>query len=144
MKNKTLNALEKLNQLKRLGMLEKQQALAEMQTKLQVLNRKIKDIAQTRSQEIECSRDDNQSRLTLQTYLDGLRMQENALKKQLYDLADFMIPVQESVRESFREVKSLEIAAENLHTRLQQELDKKEQAFLDEISLMRKNGNKDD
>jgi flagellar FliJ protein len=135
MKNKTVKSLGMLSKLRRLELTEKQQALAQMQAKLQALNQKVKDIVKARHDEIECTRHDNLSRLTLQIYLDGLITKENALKKQIYSLADFMIPVQESVRESFRQVKSLEIAKENLENKIRQEQDKAEQAFLDEISL---------
>lgn len=143
MKNKTLKALDRLGQIKRLHMLEKQKTLAEMQAKLKQLHQKIKDIAATKALEIESCRHDYTSRITLQKYLDGLEIQEKHLKKQLFHLVDFMIPVQESVREAFREVKSLEIAAENLQTEIRQESDKKEQQQLDELSLISKNGNQE-
>lgn len=138
MKHKTVKSLRLLSKLRRLEMLEKQQALAEMQAKLQTLNQKVKDIAKLREDEIECCRTDPASGVHLQNYLESLRIKENVLKRQIYTLADFMIPVQDSVRESFKQVKSLEISMEKLQNQIQYDDDKKEQDFLDEISLQNK------
>ncbi len=138
MSKKTVKSLVMLSKLKRLDLIEKQQALAQMQVKLQALNQQVKDIAKSRELELECTRIDSQARLTLQIYLEGLRTREKALKHQIYHLADFMIPVQESVRESFKQVKSLEITTETLQNQMTYEQDKAEQAFLDEISMQKK------
>jgi len=138
MSKKTVKSLVMLSKLKRLELVEKQQALAQMQVKLQALNQQVKDIAKSMELELECTRTDSQARLTLQIYLEGLRTREKALKKQIYHLADFMIPVQESVREAFKQVKSLEISTEKLQNQMTYEQDKAEQAFLDEISMQKK------
>lgn len=135
MKHKTIKSLNTLSKVKRLELIDKQEALAEMQLKLQQLNQKVKDIAASRTFEIECSRADPSTRIELQNYLHGLDRREKALKKQIYHLADFMIPVQESVRDSFRDVKSLEITAETLQNQIREQREKHEQAFLDEISI---------
>lgn len=135
MKDKTVRSLDLLARLKRLELLDKQRALAEMQAKLQGLNRQVKDIAASRINEIETARDDPTSRMELQNYLEGLQKKEKALKREIFNLADFMIPVQESVRDSFRDVKSLEITSQNLQNQLNEEEAKREQDFLDEISL---------
>lgn len=135
MKHKTIKSLNTLTKIKRLELLDKQKALAEMQAKLQNLNQKVKEIANSRVFEIECARDDPTTRVELQHYLHGLTRREKALKKQIYHLADFMIPVQESVRDSFRDVKSLEITAETLQNQIREKRDKDEQTFLDEISI---------
>ncbi len=135
MQHKLVRSLTMLSKIKRIEMVDKQRALAEMQAQLQALNQKIKDIAQSRSFEIECARHDATSRVELQHYLDGLHHREKALKKKVYHLADFMIPVQESVRDSFRDVKSLEIVSQTLQNQIREKRDKDEQAFLDEISI---------
>jgi flagellar export protein FliJ len=138
MSKKTVKSLVMLSKLKRLELVEKQQALAQMQVKLQALNQQVKDIAKARELELECTRTDSHARLTLQIYLEGLRTREKTLKQQIYHLADFMIPVQESVREAFKQVKSLEISTERLQNQMTYEQDKAEQAFLDEISMQKK------
>lgn len=144
MKNKAVKSLEMLTKLRRLEMLEKHQALAQMQAKLQTLNAQVKEIAQARKDEIECTRHDSMSRITLQQYLEGLLIKSSILKKQIFQLADFMIPVQESVRESFKQVKSLEITKEKIQTQINYEQDLAEQNFLDEISQNNKVRNTDD
>lgn len=142
MKDKTIRSLDLLSRLKRLEMVDKQRALAEMQAKLQGLNQKVKEIAQSRTTEIEASREDPNSRMELQYYLEGLQKKEKALKQQIYNLADFMIPVQESVRDSFRDVKSLEIAGQILQNQIDADAERAERNFLDEISIQSQVRNK--
>jgi flagellar export protein FliJ len=143
MKHKTVKSLDMLAKLKRMDLVEKQKALAEMQIKLVTLNQKVKDLITERNKEIECSRQDSSSRLNLQIYLDGLRRKEIVLKKHVYQLVDIMIPVQESVQAAFKDVKSLELSKENLQNQIQYEEEKAEQAFFDEISLQSKVGRDD-
>ena len=135
MKNKLARSLETLARIKQLEMVDKQRALAEMQAQLQSLNRRVKDIIESRAHEIECARQDPTSRVELQNYLDGLQKREKALKTQIFHLADFMIPVQESVRDSFRDIKALEITSQTIQNRIREDKDKQEQKFLDEISI---------
>lgn len=135
MSKKTIKALQRLEKIKDLDLMEKRRALSEMQAELQALHNQVKDIHERRTIEIAAAQHDTAKATSLPLYLDGLQHKLQDLKTKIYQLADFMIPVQESVREAFREVKSLETATKNMLNDMKVATDKAEQIQLDEISL---------
>lgn len=139
MRKKKINALNKLHKVKKYELDEKRQALIELQRELQKLYNEAKELKKKEEAEIEAAREDHQARLNLPIFLQGLHFKQNILKQKIYQLADFMIPIEESVKEAFRAVKSLEFVVESLHHKAQQELDRLEQQTLDELNLQRKN-----
>lgn len=133
MSKKTIQSLEKLNKLKRFQLDEKRQALLAMQAKLQEMNQEVKKVHQQIMTEIDAAREEPYLRLNLPSYLQSLRKLQDQIKKEVFRLADFMVPVEASVRDAYKEVKALEMTIKSMQDKLRYEAQKKEQAEMDEL-----------
>ncbi len=121
------------------GVDEKRRFLAQLYREAEVLEKQKKVIEDQMVSEIDLAREMGtaDAQAYLGKYLEGARRKVKALEKSIQKMNVRIAAAQEDMRESFAEMKKIEIAQANRDEREEAERQKKENQELDEIGIDR-------
>lgn len=139
--------LQALIRFRKHGVDEKRRQLAQLYREAETVERQKKIIEDQMQKEIDLAKGMGSvdAQAYLGKYLQGARRKVKALEKSIAKMNERIAAAQEDMRESFAEMKKVEITQNRRDAREDAEQKKKEDAELDEIALDRfRRGKEDD